>query len=135
MIFTESLELMKDVGTEGKKQLVEAGKDIVKTVGIPTNEETKAPPQDLQKLSKEDNALKGAEIAKLKQVLFNEQKSSDQESFARIQREKLQRQQAQQAAEQQKSKQGFASPPPDPGSKLTGMKALIFKNKKETKQQ
>lgn len=146
--------IFKQVGTAFKDEVGEFAKQTKEVVGenleqakkeaissitgmeVKDSEQNPAELEELKKIGEQKEKAKSSEFPALRKIL--EQQQLEQQSLNREEnlRQQMAANEAQKIAAERQKKMGSSMNPLDAvGQKLTRMKARMFKNKKETKQQ
>ena len=134
---------LKDISSEfiqeGQKQAKEAGREVISSVtGMEIKDSGQSPAEleQLKKIGEQKEKEKGQQIPELRRILEQQQNSQAFLDRDKQMKQQMSGQEAQKMVAARQKKMGSSMNPLDAvGQKLTGMKALMFKNKKETKQQ
>ena len=135
----EAGEFAKQAKEEVQKNLKDGGREAISSITgieIKDNQQGSAELEQLKKIGEQKEKAKGGEFPELRRILQQQKEEKDLLDREKQTKQQMAAETAQKiAAERQKKMSSSMNPLESVGQKLTGMKALMFKNKKETKQQ
>ena len=135
----EAGEFVKQTKESVADNLEKAGKEAISSITgmeIKDGGQNPAELEQLKKIGEQKEKEKNRAFPELREIL--KQQQLEQESLKREKnlKQQMSAEAAQKIAAERQKKMGSSMNPLDVvGQKLTGMKAIMFKNKKETKQQ